>query len=179
MGQKSTVALLDEQVKSDLDRMIRDGRATIDDMVEYLQEQLGEDAPSRSAVGRYKKNAEEGFEVFRSTQDIARVLAEKIKDEPDSPIATLAQQIFGTVCLNTANEMVRSGQKVPADKLMFMGKALESLAKAEKTTSDRELKIREKVVKETAAAVEKEAKRQGVSEDGINALRKALTEAAT
>lgn len=179
MGQKSTVAMIDPAVKDDLDRMIRDGRATIDAMVEYLQEQLGEDAPSRSAVGRYKKNMEEGFEVFRSTQDIARVLAEKIKDEPDSPIATMAQQIFGTICLNTANDLISSGQKVPADKLMFMGKALESLAKAQKTTADRELKIREKVIKEAAVAVEKAAKKQGVSEDGINALRKALTEAAT
>ena len=171
MGQKSTVALIDDEVKAELDRMIRDGRATIDEMVHYLEERLGEDAPSRSAVGRYKKNVEEGFEGFRATQDIARVLAKTIEDEPDSPIAALGQQIFGTVCLNTANSMIRSGEQVPADKLMFMGKALESLAKAEKITVDRELKIREKVIREAVEVVEETAKAQGLGEEQVQFWR--------
>jgi len=176
MGKKSTVAQIDPAVKEQLDGMIRDGRATIDEMTRYLTEQLGEDAPSRSAVGRYKQSMEDGMQVFQATQGMADVWAKKLQDEPGSPIAQLAQQVLGSVALHTANSMMTSGEAIPAGELMFICKALDHLARAEKTSVDKEVKIRERIVKETMETVEKVAKQQGLSKDGITELRRALTE---
>lgn len=174
MGQKSTVTLIDPDVKAQLDQMIRDGRATIDQMKDYLDEQLGEDAPSRSAVGRYKHSMEKGMEVFRATQSMAEVWAKELEENPGSPVSQLAQQVLGGVALHTANSMITKGEAIPADKLMFAAKALDHLARAEKTSVDRELKIREKIIKQAADVVEEAAKSQGLGDDQVKFWREKI-----
>lgn len=172
MGQKSSILQIDAAVKAQLDQMIREGRATIDQMTAYLNEQLGEDAPSRSAIGRYKVSMEESMKVFQATQGMAQVWAKKLEEEPGSPVAQLAQQVLGSVALHTANAALNSGEAVPAGDLMFLCKALDHLSRAEKSTADRILKVRKEALQEAVAAVEEVAKSRGISAETRDEIRR-------
>lgn len=176
MGSKSSIARLDNRIKTAVDRAIQEGRMTIDEIVRLINE-MGGDA-SRSAVGRYKQGMEESMETFRATQGMAQVWAKKLEEEPGSPIAQLAQQVLGSVALHTVNSVLNAGESVPAGDLMFLCKALDHLARAEKTSADRELKIRAEVTKKAAESAVVAAKKQGMSNDAVAMIRKAIEEGA-
>ena len=74
MGRKSTVAVLDEAIVGEVNRLIRMGR-TIDDILAAL-EPLGVDV-SRSAMGRYVKSARQSMEQYTKAQDVARIWMDK------------------------------------------------------------------------------------------------------
>lgn len=176
MGTVSTIKRLDPRIKEAVDEAIRDGRATINEIVTMVREMGG--GVSRSALGRYKQSMEQAMETYRACQQMAAVWAKKIQEDPDSDVSRLAAQVLGGVALHTANSMMESGEAMPAGELMFAAKALDHLARAEKVTVERALKIRREFAQQAAEAVEKVAKQEGVSKDGINAIRAALTQAA-
>ncbi len=72
---KSSVLMLEPRIKEAVDRAIREERATLDEIVAMI-EQMGGEA-SRSAVGRYAKNAREKLEKFREAQQLASVWIER------------------------------------------------------------------------------------------------------
>jgi len=176
VGSVSTIKRLDPRIKEAVDEAIRDGRASIDEIVSLIRE-LGGDA-SRSAVGRYKQSMEGAMETYRACQEMAKVWADEIKDHPDSDVARLAAQVLGSVALNTANAALNSGDPMPAGELMFAAKALDHLGRFQKTNLDTVLKARKEFAAEAAEVVEQTAKQQGVSKEGISAIREALTKAA-
>jgi hypothetical protein len=53
MGRKSAIVKLRPNLKAELDGMIAEGAATVDELTEWLGRVLPDDPPSRSAVGRY------------------------------------------------------------------------------------------------------------------------------
>ncbi|CAG0909845.1 unnamed protein product, partial [Darwinula stevensoni] len=69
MGRKSTVAVLPEEVVTQINRLIRDG-CTIDEILRALAP-LGAEV-SRSAMGRYVKSARESMEKYRQAQEVAK-----------------------------------------------------------------------------------------------------------
>ena len=81
MARRSSVAKLDPRIRESVDRAIRENRATIDDIVDKLDGIMGEDAPSRSAVGRYVKGAREQMQRYREAQEMAKVWVGKLEDD--------------------------------------------------------------------------------------------------
>ena len=65
MPRRSAIKRLDPRIREAVDKLVRDGRATIDDIVDRLEGMLGEHAPSRSSVGRYVKSTREKMARFR------------------------------------------------------------------------------------------------------------------
>ncbi|MCC7546177.1 MAG: DUF3486 family protein [Burkholderiales bacterium] len=166
-GTRSSIKRLDPRIREAVDAAIREDRATLDEIVQLI-EQLGRelgtgDTASRSAVHRYRQTMEEGMEVFRATQGMAHVWAQKLEEDPASDVARLAAQVLGAVALNTSNALVRTGEAVPAGEVMFLAKALDHLSRAEKVNAERELKVRAQVLEQAAKRVSKIAQDGGMS----------------
>lgn len=53
MARKSAVSKLPSSVRQELDRLIDDGGATIDELQRWLRQQVPDHVVSRSALGRY------------------------------------------------------------------------------------------------------------------------------
>ena len=176
MGTVSTIKRLDPRIKEAVDTAIRDGRATINEIVALVEEMGG--GVSRSAVGRYKQSVEEAMETFRASQEMAKVWVEKLGEEPQTDSARLAAQILSAVAAHTAREAMNSGEAMPAGELMLAAKALDHIGRFQKSNLDTALKARKEFAAEAAEVVERTAKQQGVSKEGINAIREALTQAA-
>lgn len=177
MGRKSSVTQLDPRVREAVDAAIRDGRATIDEIVELVRGMGGE--ASRSAIGRYKQAFEEGMQSFRLAREMAGVWGKRMEEDPDSPVARLAGQVLSGVALNTATAMIQSGEAVPAGELMFLAKALDHMARAEKTTADKLILVRREIAAKAADVATREAKRAGLSAEQAGEIRRQILGIAT
>lgn len=168
MARKSTVKQLDPRIRSEVDLAIRDGRATIDDIVAIIQGMGGE--ASRSAVGRYKQRAEEQLKRYREAQEVAKVWIGKLQTDPEGDVGRLLAEMLRTTAFQTLGDIDAA---TPQD-IMFLGKALKDLAGADKLTADRILVVRREAAKEAAVVAVKEAKGAGLSDEAAELIRKKI-----
>lgn len=155
MGRQSAIRKLDPRIRDAVDTAIREGRATIEDVVAIIRS-MGGDA-SRSAVGRYKQQAEAQMARYREAQEVAKVWIGKLQADPEGDVGRLLAEMLRTTAFSTLGDMDAAS---PQD-LMFLGKALKDLASADKLTADRILLVRREAAKEAAEkikAVEGEVK---------------------
>jgi hypothetical protein len=174
MANKSAIAKLDPRVREAVDTAIREGRATIDDLV-VLISSYGAKA-SRSSVGRYVKNATEQLQRYREAQEVAKVWIGKLTDEPEGDVGRLLAEMLRTVAFQQIGEMsgdAKGAKPKPMD-IMLVAKALEHLAKSEKTAVDRAVKIRDEFAKKAADAAVKVGKSKGLSVDTIDEIKRSI-----
>lgn len=178
MGRKSTVAVLDEAIVGEVNRLIRLGR-TIDDILAAL-EPLGVDV-SRSAMGRYVKSARQSMEQYTKAQDVARIWMDKFGSEPSSDVSRLLPQMLEAVAHRTLEDMAEAEDIKSPEEVRVMARALKDLNGAKKGNIDIELKMREvreaerkKVLEEQKAALEAMPNKGGVTADTKAAIREAL-----
>lgn len=176
MGRRSSITQLDPRIKGAVDAAIRDGRASIDeivDLVDRMGEELGTgDTASRSAVGRYRQTAERELEMFRAAQEVSSVWTKEIGESPESDSARLANQVLSAVALNTARSLVSSGEAVPAGEVMFLAKALDHLAKAEANKTATILRVRKEMAQKAADTAVAAGRRAGVSAEALEMIRR-------
>lgn len=150
---------------------MRDGRASIDDIVRLVND-LGGDA-SRSAVGRYVKSAREKLEQYREAQEIAKVWVGKLEENPEGDVGRLLSEMLRTVAFQTIGAMGET-KTARADQVMFLAKAIRELAAADKTSMERELRIRKEVLAEVGAKVADVGSRHGLTAAAQKDLKREL-----
>lgn len=170
MPPLSSIKRLPPAIKEKIDNLLAKNH-TLDEIIEALDQLDLEDMPSRSALGRYKKDLKKISERVMRTRHVAEALATKFGDEPGSSIARVNIEVLHSLVL----EMLTGGEDdepvtLEPQKAMFAAKALQSLASASKTDNDRieqELEARLKQLKrEMADHIEKVADKSG----GLSAL---------
>jgi hypothetical protein len=173
MANKSAIAKLDPRVREAVDAAIREGRATIDDLV-VLISSYGAKA-SRSSVGRYVKNATEQLARYREAQEVAKVWIGKLTDEPEGDVGRLLAEMLRTVAFQQIGEMSGDDENKPKPMdIMLVAKALEHLAKSEKTAVDRAVKIRDEFARKAVEAAERAAKSKGASKETIEEIKRSI-----
>ncbi len=103
MGRKSSIDKLEPQVRSHIERRLRENRLTLDELIEDLHEQFpSEQKPSRSAVGRYKVSFDEMSRRLREQQAMASLLVEELGENPDDKAGALMVQSITTLTTHAA-----------------------------------------------------------------------------
>lgn len=172
MPRASVVAQLDPRIREEVDRAVREGRATIDQIVEMIG-QLGGEA-SRSAVGRYVRNAREQMERYRQAQEVARVWVGRLEQEPDGDVGRLLSEMLRTVAFQALGEMGGAVEGPKAGEVMMLARAIKDLSSADKTRADMVLKVRKEIaarLEKEAREVEKLAKKGGLSDETVREIR--------
>ena len=165
MGQTSAIRRLDPRIRESVDSAIREGRATIDQIVSLIQQHGVE--VSRSAVGRYKQKAESQMERYREAQEVAKVWIGKLQAEPEGGVGRLLAEMLRTAAFQTLGDMEAAGPQ----EIMLLAKAIKDLASADKLTTERILKARQDAAKAAADAATVVAKAKGLSADTVAELR--------
>jgi polyhydroxyalkanoate synthesis regulator phasin len=166
MAQRSKIERLDPRIREVVDQLIRDGRATIDEIVDRLREMIGDEAPSRTAVGNYAQRARKQMARYREAQEVAKVWIGKLDQEPDGDVGRLLSEMLRTVAFQTLGELgSRADGDVEASEVMLLARAIKDLASADKLSADREIRIRREIAKKVEDVVDETAKAQGMSED--------------
>lgn len=166
MAGKSSINTLDPRIKDAVDAAIREGRATIDDILGLILE-LGGDA-SRSAVGRYKRNAEGMMLRYREAQEMAKVWVGKLEHSPESDVGRLLSEMLKALAYQQMGEAKEIGETE------LLSRALRNITTADKMTADRILVIRREAAKEAASVAVKEAKGAGLSDEAAELIRRKI-----
>lgn len=173
MARKSSITRLDPRIRSAVDDAIRDGRATIEEIVFIIRDMGGE--ISKSAVGRYKQNAEAQMARYRDVQEVAKVWVGKLQANPEGDVGRMLSEILKTIAAQTMGQIDASDPQ----SLMFLAKALKDLASTDKLTADRILMVRREAAKEAADKVktvegEVKAGRQKLDLDTLKRIREEI-----
>ena len=82
MPRKSTILKLPSSVRRELDRLLFDGKLTLDQLREFIAScDSVEEVPSRSALGRYAASFKETADHLRESREMARAIAQELGPE--------------------------------------------------------------------------------------------------
>lgn len=140
---------MDPRIREAVDAAIREGRATIADIVALIREMGGQ--ASMSGVHRYKQSVEAQMEHYRQAQALAKTWAEQLPENGD--VSQLTRQILSVMAFRAANDL-SDGESIEGREVGFLARAMKDIASATKTDIEARAKIREAAAHEAAAKVE-------------------------
>lgn len=163
MPRKSTIDLLPQDLKKELNKLLQNGSATIDEIVGFLNEHEFE--ISRSAVGRYKKNLDSTMEKLKQSRHISEAMVRELGDETESNMSATLRELLRAFILELTTA---EGAKVDDMKIGRLAKAIKDLDQAASTDASRMSKIRKEVQEEFArkAAEAAESVENVIKEEG-------------
>lgn len=167
-SRPSSITQLDPKIKEAVDTAVREGRTSIDQLVELINSLGGE--ASRSAVGRYVKTANERMEEYRQAQQMASVWMDKIGAEPKGDVSRMLLEMLRMLAFKSLSET----ESASPEDLMFLSNAIKGFAQTDKLVIDKEFAIRKLIAakaEKAAEAITKQARKMGASEEMIQTWR--------
>ena len=158
------------RIRAAIDRAIREGRATEAEIVEMVEAMGG--SVSQSAVSRYARSAREQMKTYRQAQEIAAVWAKRMEEQPNGDVAAEPPAPFHARLQGPLRH--QRARRHPDDaemRLMLLGKALDHLSKAERTTLERDLKVRKRSPRRPPRRRSRRRRRAG-SAEAAEAIRR-------
>lgn len=158
MGRKSTVRQLQPEVLKEVNHLLSEGRATLDEILSHLRK-LGVDDVSRSALGRHRQQFEKIAAKLRQGREMTEAL---VRDLGPNAAEGKHGRVLVEIMRNLVNDFLfeQMGDGATADPktLQSLARTAKELSQALRLDQDFELKIRERVEKETLAKLDDAAK---------------------
>jgi hypothetical protein len=141
MANKSSITRMDPAIRTAVDAAIRDGRATILEIVALVNGLGGR--ISKSAVGRYKLQAESQMQRYREAQEVAKVWIGRLENDPDGDVGRLLPEMLRAVAFQSLSTLGDDGAMVDPKELALLARAIKDAAGATKTSVEVERLRRE------------------------------------
>lgn len=185
----SSIDRLPDDIRSQLQALLRDPRVTQLDATDKINAILAaeghEERVSKSAVNRYAVRMNEVGEKLRQSREVAEMWIAKLGAQPQGQLGHLVNEMLRSMAFDLALKLQEgelTEQSMPAVIEMVKELSL-SVTRLERASSEnvkREELIRkqerERAAEEAAASAETVARAQGLSSDGVAALRAAILE---
>jgi hypothetical protein len=178
MARKSTVDKLAPDVRSHIERALRENRLTLDELITDLQQAFpAEEKPSRSALGRYRQQFDVMVERMREQETMSRLLVSELGENPDDRAGALMVQSL-SVLVNSALADAQEDQELAVDDIRKLARATKDAIQA-RSASLKERQAIESAAREKLLAEQKEKlaampSKGGVTEETKQAIREAL-----
>lgn len=143
MARRSSVKQLDPRLREAVDDAIRDGRATLDDIVAMVRGMGGE--VSRSALGRYRQGFEQSLQRYREAQEIAGRWTAQFRADPDSDVGRLLAEMCKTLAFQTMAQAGESDEAPDVLSVARMARAVKALTDTDLVKQQIEARIAERV----------------------------------
>lgn len=179
MARKSSVERLSSQVKTHIEKRLRENRLTLTELITELQQNYPDEAtPSRSALGRYKQGFEEILRSHRQIAVASQALVAELGESFDDKSGALLAQAVTTLATNAAHDALASDEAIAIKDVLDLARA----AKSVQETRSLSLKERQAIAKEAREMLLQEQKAKlasmetkgGVTEETKAAIREAL-----
>lgn len=181
MGRKSSIERSPEEVRTAIDKLIRQNRFTLDEIRGYIVEKFGEEvAPSRSAIGRYTLAQGELLGRMRDIDAAARVVVEELGENADDRAGALLVQSITTLAADAAMRAHArdDGKETSIEEVRKLARAAKDVIGARKVNRQEREHIaemaRQKLLAEQKANLDKMARRRGMSADAVDEIRKEI-----
>ena len=170
MGRKSTLRRLPPEIQTEINRILSEGRLTLDELLEHLRG-IGVEGVSRSALGRQKQKIDKMAARLRQTREMTEALVREIG--PSTAEGEHGRLLVETLRGMVFDHLAAHGADEDGDPRAYMALArtLKDLAQANRLDQDYETKVRERIRKETVKAVEESAKEAGLSAETVEAIK--------
>jgi hypothetical protein len=163
----STIAQLGDGARSELDRLLLEGKFSLSEITQRVQE-LGGNV-SRSAIGRYAQYQEQVASDIRATREMAQAIGKELED-CDGDAGRLAIESVQTLLLRARMDLA-SGEEIDIKALSFLCGAVKDLQSAFKMNIETEGKIRDRVLKEAAQRVAKASTSRGMTAETVEFIK--------
>jgi hypothetical protein len=171
MARKSSIRMLPDDLRKEIDRLLSDGRFTIAQVAEHMRS-LGADV-SKSAVHRYSQDFERVAQDIRLAREMAQAIGRELEAVPDGDSGRLAIESLQALLLR-ARMQLASGDELDVNALAQLSRAAKDLQSALKSNVDVEIKVRERAAKDAADAAEQVAVEQGLSSTTVDAIKERI-----
>lgn len=178
MGRKSTVDKLDPTVRQHIEKRLRENRLTLDELIDDLQAKFpSAEHPSRSALGRYRKNYDEMMEEYRKQEYAARLMVEELGENPDDKAGALLVQSVTTL----ANRVMfdsHGDEDLDIEDVRKLARAAKDIMHTRKLSLEQRREVerlaREKLIAEQETKLEELRGTDGMSEQLEDRIRNVL-----
>lgn len=181
-NRPSSIDKLPPEAREEINRLRLERGWHIDQLVEYLHE-LGHEEVSRSAMGRHVRDLARVADKMRRSREITESLA-RMSDRAENKMLRGTIELLNSILLEVslAEEEGEDGEPRPVKfnplEVKALAQTVESLARAEKVDQDRlekaEKRAAAKATAEAAKNAAAAARAQGLSKDGVAAIRHAV-----
>lgn len=160
-NRPSSIDRLPQEVRDWIGRL-RDQGCTIDEIITKLRELDKDAVPSRSALGRHLKKAEEVAERIRKSRQVADVIVRRLgESDPDKTTRMnieLMHNILFELATRTSDE---DGEPVTFEpmEVMLLAKSLDHLGKASKDDVARTVAIEKRAAEKAKAEALKQTEK--------------------
>lgn len=182
-GRRSKIDLLPEEIRRELDAKLRDGRLTQQEVLDYIndlieQSQLPEHDKeqlkiSRSGLNRYSTQMETIGKDLRELREVSNALVAQLGDKPTGDVSRMILEI-GRTQLFKAMMSQSSSEEMDIGMIKDAMLAAQRLEAAAMNTHRREKEIRQIFAAEVAETAEKVATQQGLTAEGVAALKREI-----
>lgn len=168
-GRMGRIDALDAEFKGLVHRYLRTGLplTQIQRLVNEVLTEAGEKPLSYSSLNRYAARVERSAHRMRQAREMARVWKTRFGEEPDEDLTALMVDMLQTEVFEAITRLHDSDEPMDTETLNQLALGMQRLARAAEISAKREREIR----REAADAAAAEAKRQGLSAEGADALR--------
>jgi hypothetical protein len=180
MPRSKVVTALPTALREELERKWRSGKYSLDELIAEVKA-IGADV-SRTGLHRHLQASEEyqkGLEAHREAQKAASQWLEKVGEDPNGDVAHLVAELVKTIASRQAAVMLNSGEIFNPMDLSLLARTVKDLFAADKSSIERELRIRqlerERIAKEVGAKVTQVKEEGGLSDDVAERIMAALT----
>lgn len=102
MGRKSSASRMSPEAKKYLERLLREDRHTLAEMVELVRAKYPDEALSQSSLYRHKVKFDEIVARAREQQALAGILVEELGENPDDKVGAFLVQSITTITTHAA-----------------------------------------------------------------------------
>lgn len=181
VNRKSKIDLLPDEIRSQLNALIRSGNMTqtdIRDAVNALIEESGlprEAQISRSSFNRYAKRMENMGARIREAREVSEVWARTLGDKPTSEVGQLLQEFIRTLAFETSTHLMETSEEskepVPPKELAQLALVAQRVEQASHINIKNEKEIRAAFAAEAAEKAEKIVKQAGITEETAQVIK--------
>ncbi|MGH1460988.1 MAG: DUF3486 family protein [Neptuniibacter sp.] len=179
MARKSSIDLLPEEIRNALHELLRDPAVSQLEATERLNVLLEEEGRdelkvSKSAVNRYSQRMDAVGAKMRQSREVAEMWIGKLGNQPQGQVGKLLNEFTRTMAFETALEMSEGEEPIPPKLLKELSLAIKHLEQAASVNEKREREIRKQATEEAAEAAETVAKQQGLTREGVKAIKEQI-----
>ncbi|EKL9959463.1 DUF3486 family protein [Vibrio parahaemolyticus] len=181
VNRKSKIELLPEDIRAQLNVLIRSGdmqQKDIRDAVNQMIEEAGlpDDAKlSRTGFNRYAKRMEDMGQRLRQSREVAEVWITKLGEAPTSDVGKLLQEFVRTMAFETSMRLMEDADEkqevIPPKALNQLALVVQRIEQAAMTSHKVEKEIRKAFAEEAAEQAEQIVREAGITDETVQSVK--------
>lgn len=163
MGRKSTISRLPAEQRKLIEKLLREDRLTLDEMIAAIRVRFPEAPVHRTGLHRYQSHIRSLTERMRGQQEVARVIVAELGENPDDKSGEMLVQTI-TALANDVALRAAGNEDINADEVRKLSRSVKDIIDAR----SKSLKERKAIQQEArdAALRESRAKLEALGQSG-------------